>query len=57
MNIHRDDPKWTAYVLGELAEAERSPHRSLAVTNRDLRTAGRGFGAPLSPLTDLDCWQ
>src|SRR6185369_15347102 len=23
MNINPDDPKWTAYVLGELSEAER----------------------------------
>ena len=22
MNIHPDDPKWTAYVLGELSDAE-----------------------------------
>ena len=24
MNIHSDDPKWTAYVLGELSDAERA---------------------------------
>ncbi len=24
MNIHPDDPKWTAYVLGELSDAERA---------------------------------
>ena len=24
MNIHPDDPKWTAYVLGELGDAERA---------------------------------
>jgi anti-sigma factor RsiW len=24
MNIHPDDPKWTAYVLGELDDAERA---------------------------------
>ena len=23
MNINPDDPKWTAYVLGELSDAER----------------------------------
>ena len=24
MNIHRDDPRWTAYVLGELNDADRA---------------------------------
>ena len=24
MSIHPDDPKWTAYILGELGDAERA---------------------------------
>ena len=37
MNINPDDPKWTAYVLGELEEAERAGIERLLETSEEAR--------------------
>jgi len=38
MNIHPDDPKWTAYVLGELDADERAEIERLVESSEEART-------------------
>lgn len=51
MNINHDDPKWTAYVLGELDESERAAMDALLESSEEARAFVEELRSAASALT------